>query len=104
MVNDDPSLYSRFVQSDLLHRLSHTTGSLVDDDGLIEMLANTKATAREADEKLAIASKTEEQITQARYVIRLFVMPCRSSSCRLWCCGRSLFPSSWLWCLQRHYW
>lgn len=57
-------------ESDLLHRLSHTTGSLVDDDGLIEMLANTKATAREADEKLAIASKTEEQITQAREEFR----------------------------------
>lgn len=70
-----------FVQNDLLQRLAATTGNLVDDDGLIRMLANTKITAKEADEKLAIAQKTEEQITLARFGLKT---PCAvHGSCEL---------------------
>ena len=54
------------LEADLLHRLTHTKGNLVDDDSLIEVLANTKLIAEDVAEKLAGSVEAEKKINTLR--------------------------------------
>lgn len=53
------------LESDLLQRLSSSTGNLLDDTALIDILAVTKATAQEVLSRLESTSKTRQRITEA---------------------------------------
>lgn len=53
------------LEDDLLFRLSNSTGNLLDDTELIDVLAVTKQTAQDVNEKLATASDTNKKITEA---------------------------------------
>merc|ERR1719197_1321029 len=54
------------LEDDLLYRLASSTGNLLDDTSLIEVLQNTKTTAAEVSEKLANAAEANERIGAAR--------------------------------------
>jgi len=53
------------LEDDLLFRLSNSTGNLLDDVELIDVLNVTKQTAADVNEKLANASETNKKITEA---------------------------------------
>merc|ERR1719181_612262 len=54
------------LEDDLLYRLANSTGNLLDDTQLIEVLGVTKATAGEVKEKLENAAEANERISIAR--------------------------------------
>lgn len=58
------------LESTLLHRLTSTEGSLVDDEALINVLRETKLTAESVKEKLQVSVLTEKKITLAREEFR----------------------------------
>lgn len=53
------------LESDLLIRLSSSSGNLLDDTALIDILAVTKATSQEVSARLVHASETRKIITEA---------------------------------------
>lgn len=55
----------RQLEDDLLFRLSNSQGNLLDDTELIDVLAKTKKTAQEVNERLQNASETNKKITEA---------------------------------------
>jgi dynein heavy chain len=54
------------LEDDLLYRLANSTGNLLDDVELIEVLQNTKTTGIEVQEKLQTAADTDKRINTAR--------------------------------------
>merc|ERR1712072_15446 len=58
------------LDKQLLERLSNSTGNLLDDTELIEVLANTKAKAKEVEGKLAEAAEREIEINEKREQFR----------------------------------
>merc|ERR1719446_799633 len=54
------------LEDDLLYRLANSTGNLLDDVELIEVLQMSKSTAVEVNEKLTIAFDTDIRINTAR--------------------------------------
>ena len=54
------------LEDDLLYRLANSTGNLLDDVELIEVLQNTKTTGIEVQEKLVNAAETDKRINVAR--------------------------------------
>ena len=51
------------LEDDLLYRLANSTGNLLDDTSLIEVLQITKTTAAEVKEKLQNAAEANERIS-----------------------------------------
>lgn len=58
------------LEANLLHKLSTTQGSLLDDVSVIIVLNNSKTTSKEVNEKLNIARTTEVKINVAREEFR----------------------------------
>jgi dynein heavy chain len=54
------------LDKQLLERLSNSTGNLLDDTELIEVLANTKAKAKEVEQKLADSAEKKTEISEKR--------------------------------------
>merc|ERR1719355_550692 len=60
----------QLLDKQLLERLSNSSGNLLDDTELIEVLANTKAKAKEVEAKLAEAAEREIEINEKREQFR----------------------------------
>ncbi|XP_011504753.1 PREDICTED: dynein heavy chain 5, axonemal [Ceratosolen solmsi marchali] len=58
------------LESTLLHRLTSSVGSLVDDEALIGVLRETKSTSESVKEKLQVSVLTEKKIIVAREEFR----------------------------------
>ncbi|TPP56023.1 Dynein heavy chain 5 axonemal [Fasciola gigantica] len=58
------------LENSLLYRLANTEGSLVDDQGLVDVLQTTKSTSIEVAQQLTQAQDTEAEITAAREEFR----------------------------------
>jgi dynein heavy chain len=56
----------QLLDKQLLDRLSNSTGNLLDDIELIEVLANTKAKAKEVEQKLLDAGEKKAEISEKR--------------------------------------
>lgn len=68
VTNNTKSL--QVLDQQLLERLSNSTGNLLDDTELIEVLANTKAKAKEVEQKLTEAAEREIEINEKREQFR----------------------------------
>merc|ERR1719160_397822 len=60
----------KMLDDQLLFRLSNSTGNLLDDVELIDVLANTKAKAKEVEQKLQDAAEKEIEINEKREQFR----------------------------------
>merc|ERR1719301_266855 len=60
----------QLLDDQLLFRLSNSTGNLLDDVELIDVLANTKAKAKEVEQKLADSAEKEIEINEKREQFR----------------------------------
>merc|ERR1719223_742776 len=60
----------KLLDDQLLFRLSNSTGNLLDDVELIDVLANTKAKAKEVEQKLADSAEKEIEINEKREQFR----------------------------------
>ena len=58
------------LEDDLLKRLTETQGSLVDDEGLITVLRETKKKSEDVTQKLQVAAETSVKINAAREEFR----------------------------------
>ncbi|XP_013776527.1 dynein heavy chain 5, axonemal-like [Limulus polyphemus] len=58
------------LEDNLLLRLTSTEGSLVDDEDLITVLKDMKATALQVNQKLQVAANTQQKISAAREEFR----------------------------------
>ncbi|CAH1389658.1 unnamed protein product [Nezara viridula] len=58
------------LESNLLHRLTSSEGSLVDDEALIDVLQETKTTSEDVNAKLIVSADTEKKIMKAREEFR----------------------------------
>jgi len=58
------------LEDDLLKRLTETQGSLVDDEGLITVLRETKKKSEDVTQKLQVAAETSVKINSAREEFR----------------------------------
>lgn len=58
------------LENTLLHRLTSTVGSLIDDEGLINVLQETKVMAQEVNQKLVVAAEMEQKIQISREEFR----------------------------------
>merc|ERR1711871_1072059 len=54
------------LEDDLLYRLANSTGNLLDDAELIQVLADSKKTASSVEENLKNAEETDKRITETR--------------------------------------
>jgi dynein heavy chain len=54
------------IEDEILHFLATSTGDILEDDKLINVISASKATAMEISEKQAEAAKTEAEIDEAR--------------------------------------
>lgn len=52
-------------EDDLLFRLANSSGNLLDDTSLIDVLADTKKTSKEVGDKMKGANEAEVRIVQA---------------------------------------
>ena len=61
------------LEDDLLYRLANSTGNLLDDTSLVEVLQNTKETSTDVNAKLEVAVQTDRRISAAReeYVLAI---------------------------------
>merc|ERR1740127_104921 len=64
VTNNTKSL--QLLDQQLLERLSNSSGNLLDDTELIEVLANTKAKAKEVEQKLADSAEKKTEISEKR--------------------------------------
>eukprot|EP00929_Paragymnodinium_shiwhaense_P087549 TRINITY_DN476_c0_g6_i1.p1 TRINITY_DN476_c0_g6~~TRINITY_DN476_c0_g6_i1.p1 ORF type:complete len:3651 (-),score=1240.57 TRINITY_DN476_c0_g6_i1:538-10725(-) len=60
----------KLLDDQLLFRLANSTGNLLDDVELVDVLANTKAKAKEVEQKLADAAEKEIEINEKREQFR----------------------------------
>ncbi|XP_045053259.2 dynein axonemal heavy chain 11 isoform X2 [Desmodus rotundus] len=63
---NDFKIELKYLEEDLLLRLSAAEGSFLDDTKLVERLETTKATAAEIEHKVVEAKENEERINEAR--------------------------------------
>merc|ERR1719453_1623637 len=56
----------KLLDDQLLFRLANSTGNLLDDVELVDVLANTKAKAKEVEQKLADAAEKQTEIADKR--------------------------------------
>eukprot|EP00918_Siedleckia_nematoides_P098482 GHVU01215515.1.p1 GENE.GHVU01215515.1~~GHVU01215515.1.p1 ORF type:complete len:1046 (-),score=222.14 GHVU01215515.1:1519-4500(-) len=82
----------QLLDSQLLERLSHSEGNLLDDVELIEVLANTKAKAKEVEQKLSDAASKKTEINEKREQYR----PVASRGSVLYFCIVEMSLVSWM--------